>query len=71
MNKQIAEDIYWVLATKVEFTLMYPSEISDDYSRLKKERVKISNRCSELKKTHPFDDSARIATVEWLEGYVV
>lgn len=69
MNKKLAEDVYWVLSDKYNFTLNYPD--SDDYMRIKKERVKISNRYSELKSTHSFEESTRMATVEWLEGYVV
>ncbi len=71
MDKQLAEDIYWVLSDKYNFTLNFPSETSDDYMRIKKERVKISNRYSELKSSNSFADSAQQATVEWLEGYVV
>lgn len=71
MDKQLAEDIYWVLAYKTNFTLNFPSETSDEYTRIKKERVKIANRYSGLKSTHSFEESARIATVEWLMNYAL
>ena len=69
MDKQLAEDIYWVLTEKYNFTLHFPSETSDDYLRIKKERVKIGKRYSELKSTESFLDSSRIACVEWLMNY--
>ena len=64
MDKEIARDIYWVLATKCDFCFNFQEE--QDYERLKKERVKIANRYRELKFTHSFDESERIAKIEWL-----
>jgi hypothetical protein len=66
MNKKQAEDIYWVLASKYNFNLFYAD--SDDYLRIKKERVKIANRYIELKRDHIHEDAERMATTEWLQG---
>lgn len=66
MDKGKAEDIYWVLANKFEFTLNHPEH---EYERLKRERVKIANKYEELKSTHSFSDSVKIAIIEWLESY--
>lgn len=64
INKRLAEDIYWVLTDKTRFTIGF--EDDENFDRIKKERVKIANRYSELKSTHSFSDSERIAIIEWL-----
>lgn len=63
MKEELAEDIYWVLTSKHDFTLNHPEQ---HYDRLKRERVKISKRYNELKSIHCFADAERIATIEWL-----
>lgn len=64
MDKKKAQDIYWVLASKYNFNLFYAD--SDDYLRIKKERVKIANRYIELKRDHTHEDAEIMATIEWL-----
>lgn len=64
MNKQTAEDIYWVLSDKHTFSMTHGK--GEEYERLKRLRVKISRRYNELKSTHSFTESERISIVEWL-----
>lgn len=64
MDRFLAEFIFWVLSDKHLFTMDYPDEKS--YDRVKKERVKIANRYTELKSKFSFAESERIATIEWL-----
>lgn len=65
MDQQRANDIYWVtVAGKYEFSCAFPD--GPEYERLKRERVKIDSRYSELKGTNSFSEALRIATTEWL-----
>lgn len=68
MDKELAEDIYWVLEDKPRFASEFCCD-KENYLRLKKERVKISTRYSELKSENSFSEAQRIATVEWLTNY--
>ncbi len=69
MDKQKAEDIFWVLSYTNNFIEDYDNP--DDFLRIQTERDKISNRYSELKATYSFSESLRIATVEWLMNYEI
>lgn len=64
MDKQTAEDIYWVLADKYTFSMTHWE--GEEYERLKRLRVKIVRRYNELKSTHSFRESDRLSVVEWL-----